>query len=108
MTPAAHRVFRGGRLLRSSSRLAVHYLRPGHLYDMKGLSMHAWVQMDKSRQAILECIRLCEEAEGDRAIPAECFDEDGELDEQHIFCARCSDSDTNDEVGSCTPVDICP
>ncbi|KAK9810991.1 hypothetical protein WJX73_003945 [Symbiochloris irregularis] len=54
-------------------------------------------QMEKSRQAILECIRLCEEAQGDRPIPADRFDEDGELDEQHIFCARCTDFDTNDE-----------
>ena len=56
------------------------------------------LQVKKCRGAILECIRLCEEAGGDRAIPRELFDEDGELDEHHIFCARCTDYETNDEA----------
>ena len=34
-------------------------------------------------------MRYCDEAEGDRPIPAELFDETGELDLDHIFCSKC-------------------
>ena len=43
-------------------------------------------------------MRRCDEADGDKAIPEDLFDEHGELDEAHIFCARCTDYETNDEV----------
>ena len=41
-------------------------------------------------------MKLCEEAEGDKAIPAELYDADGELDEAHIFCAKCLDKESFD------------
>lgn len=56
------------------------------------------LQIEKCRGIILDCIRLCDEAGGDRPIPQELFDDDGELDECHIFCARCTDYDTSDEA----------
>ena len=34
-------------------------------------------------------MKFCEEAEGDKAIPSEHFDADGELPEEFIFCAKC-------------------
>lgn len=37
-------------------------------------------------------------AEGDVPIPAELFDEDGELDLDHIFCSKCRGNES-DEVG---------
>ena len=42
-------------------------------------------------------MRLCDVSEGEQAIPDELFDSDGELDEEHILCARCTDHD-NSEV----------
>ena len=49
---------------------------------------HCCAQVEKCRGVILDCLRQCDEAQGDRSIPQELFDAEGELDEQHIFCAR--------------------
>lgn len=35
-------------------------------------------------------------AEGDTPIPAACFDEDGELDSDAIFCAKCGQQEADD------------
>ena len=37
-------------------------------------------------------------SEGDVPIPAELFDEDGELDTDHMFCSKCRGNES-DEVG---------
>ena len=39
--------------------------------------------------ALRECLRVCDEAEGDATIPEALFDDDGELDEAHILCSKC-------------------
>ena len=54
--------------------------------------------MAKCRGSIRDCVRQCEDSEGERPIPPELFDEDGELEEQFIFCCRCTDADAP-EVG---------
>jgi hypothetical protein len=41
-----------------------------------------------------ESLKACEEAGGDAVIPAALYDPSGELDEAHIFCAKC-------RVGQC-------
>lgn len=51
----------------------------------------------KCLQMIRECIRICDEAGGDKSIPSECFDEDGELDADKIFCGKCLKSDSTDD-----------
>ena len=51
------------------------------------------MQVKKCRASIRDCVRLCEESEGERPIPPELFNEDGELDEEFIFCCRCTETD---------------
>lgn len=46
-------------------------------------------QVEKCRLLIREAIKACEEAGGQRTIPAAAYDSDGELDQAHIFCAQC-------------------
>ena len=47
------------------------------------------LQVTKCKTIIRECVKFCEDAEGDKAIPSEHYDSDGELPEQFIFCAKC-------------------
>lgn len=37
----------------------------------------------------------CEQAEG-RPIPKKCYDENGDLDQEHIFCAVCDRDESRD------------
>lgn len=54
-------------------------------------------RMARCQAAIKNAVRVCEEAQGDTAIAADLFDSDGELDETHIFCARCRGRDSHDD-----------
>ncbi|KDD75635.1 hypothetical protein H632_c579p0 [Helicosporidium sp. ATCC 50920] len=45
--------------------------------------------IEHCKEVIRECVKYCDDAEGDRAIAAELFEEDGELAAEHIFCAKC-------------------
>ena len=47
------------------------------------------MQVMKCKAIIRECVKFCEDAEGDKAIPSEHYDSDGELLEKFIFCAKC-------------------
>ncbi len=47
------------------------------------------LQVMKCKSIIRECVKFCEDAEGDKAIPSEHYDSDGELPEKFIFCAKC-------------------
>ena len=47
------------------------------------------MQVTKCKAIIRECVKFCEDAEGDKAIPSEHYDSDGELPEKFIFCAKC-------------------
>lgn len=47
-------------------------------------------QIEKCKLSMREALKACEEAGGDAVIPAEVYDPNGELDEEHIFCAKCS------------------
>ncbi len=47
------------------------------------------MQVMKCKAIIRDCVKFCEDAEGDKAIPSEHYDSDGELPEQFIFCAKC-------------------
>jgi hypothetical protein len=51
----------------------------------------------KCLEMIRDCIRICDEAGGDKSIPPECFDEDGELDADKIFCGKCLKQDSTDD-----------
>lgn len=46
---------------------------------------------------IRECLRQCEEADGDAGIPADLFDSDGQIDNEHIRCSACSDPTADDD-----------
>lgn len=56
------------------------------------------LQVTKCKAIIRECVKFCEDAEGDKAIPSEHYDSDGELPEQFIFCAKCLKGESG-EVG---------
>ena len=53
-------------------------------------------QIQRCKEVIRDCVRVCDEAEGDTSIPAELFDSDGELDLDHIFCAKCKGNESTD------------
>ena len=46
-------------------------------------------QIEKCKLKIREVLKECEEVGGARPIPATNFDDNGELDEKHIFCSQC-------------------
>ena len=79
-------------------------------YDAEGwkgasrekLKPHA--ELTKARETITrclqimrDCVKICDEAGGDKAIPRECFDEEGEVDCNDIFCGKCRESDSTDD-----------
>lgn len=68
---------------------------------MSGLVCLLW-QVEKCKTIIRECVKFCEEAEGDKAIPSEHYDSDGELPEKYIFCAKCLKGES-EEVCACCP-----
>ena len=51
-------------------------------------------QIEKCKLGMREAVKECEESGGDRAIPAEHIDEDGEIDEKYILCGRCNDPES--------------
>jgi hypothetical protein len=53
-------------------------------------------QINKCKDIIKECVRVCDEAEGDVPIDKTLFDEDGELDLEHIFCSKCRGQECDD------------
>ncbi|KAK9824279.1 hypothetical protein WJX72_009118 [[Myrmecia] bisecta] len=57
----------------------------------------ARTQILKSKELLRECVKCCEHAQGDRVIPADTYDENGELDECQIFCAKCSDFESYED-----------
>lgn len=63
----------------------------------------AWAaQIEKCKLSMREALKACEDAGGDAVIPAEKYDPSGELDEEHIFCAKC-------RIGQCFEVrSSCP
>lgn len=54
-------------------------------------------QIRRCKDVIRECLRACEQVEGETPIPPESFDEEGEVHEADIFCAVC-------KSGECTEV----
>lgn len=56
------------------------------------------LQVEKCKLAMREAVKECEESGGDRAIPEEHIDEDGEIDEKHIFCGRCHDPESYEAI----------
>lgn len=53
-------------------------------------------QIKRCKEVIRECVKVCDEAEGDVAIDKTLFDEDGELDMEHIFCSKCRGQECTD------------
>ncbi len=45
-------------------------------------------QVQRSRDIIREALRFCDEAEAHKCIPEGQYDDEGELDNEAIFCAR--------------------
>ena len=39
---------------------------------------------------------MCDEAEGAVPLPEDAFDENGEIDEAHIFCSICRSGESTD------------
>jgi hypothetical protein len=54
-------------------------------------------QINRCIKVIRDCVRVCDEAEGDKRIPAEMYDEDGELELDDIFCAKCLGNHSTDD-----------
>ena len=54
-------------------------------------------QIGRIKDTIKECVRVCDEAEGDTAIPKELYDEEGELDMKHIICSKCQGQECDDD-----------
>ena len=52
------------------------------------------LQIEKCKLGIREAVKQCEMSSGDRQILARHFDEDGEIDQKWIFCAKCSDAES--------------
>lgn len=52
-------------------------------------SCRCWLQIEKCKLSIREAVKECEESGGDKAIALQHFDEDGEIEERHIFCSKC-------------------
>ena len=57
-------------------------------------------QVEKCKVIIRECVKFCEEAEGDEAIPSGHYDSDGELPEKYIFCAKCLKGESEEVCAS--------
>ena len=52
------------------------------------------MQIEKCKLSIRETVKECEISGGDRQILARHFDEDGEIDQKWIFCAKCADKES--------------
>ena len=58
-------------------------------------TMRAQQAVERGRGELRDLLRRCEAGEG-RAIPGECYDSDGGLDQRHIFCAICGHGESTD------------
>ncbi len=52
------------------------------------------MQIEKCKLGIREAVKECEISSGDRQILARHFDEDGEIDQKWIFCAKCCEAES--------------
>ncbi len=55
--------------------------------------------LERRRQGIREAVAACDAPPGLKSIPAHLFDEEGELEEEHIFCAVCLSYEMTDVGG---------
>ena len=76
----------------SAAGLCQTYCR-GHLSASQHLHT---TQIEKCKALLRATVKFCDEAEGDKAIPEDAFDEDGELEACDIFCAKCLSKDSHD------------
>lgn len=53
-------------------------------------------QIEKCKARLRDSIKFCDDAEGDKSIPKDAFDEDGELEAAAIFCAKCLSKESHD------------
>ena len=60
------------------------------------------LQIEKCKLNIREAVKECEASGGDRQILARHFDEDGEIDQKWIFCAKCRDQESYEVPFSCS------
>ena len=60
------------------------------------------LQIEKCKLNIREAVKECEASGGDRQILARHFDEDGEIDQKWIFCAKCKDQESYEVHFSCS------
>ena len=60
------------------------------------------LQIEKCKLNIREAVKECEASGGDRQILARHFDEDGEIDQKWIFCAKCKDQESYEVCVSCS------
>lgn len=60
------------------------------------------LQIEKCKLNIREAVKQCEASGGDRQILARHFDEDGEIDQKWIFCAKCKDQESYEVSSSCS------
>ena len=54
-------------------------------------------QVLRCQDAIRDAVHFCEEAGGDRAIPQDAYDSEGEVDASDIFCGRCHEMESYDD-----------
>lgn len=57
----------------------------------------AEAQVQRCKEVLRDCVKACEEAQGDVAISDDAFDEEGEVDAAFILCSRCQDKESYDD-----------
>lgn len=60
-------------------------------------------EIEKARTAIRDLIKICEDTSGQRTIPPDAIDEEGEVDAWAIVCSVCDDYESYDVSGGALP-----
>ena len=54
-------------------------------------------QILRCKESVRECVKVCDEVEGDKPISPDLYDSEGELDMEHIVCSKCGVNESTDD-----------
>jgi len=80
--------------VQSGCQWHIKYLGSWRSVKVLQVKMASMLQIEKCKLSIREAVKECDKSSGDRQILARHFDEDGEIDQKWIFCAKCSDAES--------------
>lgn len=83
----------------SHTRRSSHTQRSREKVQLTDQLQRAEEEIERARTAIRDLIKICEDTSGQRTIPPDAIDDEGEVDAWAIVCSVCDDYESYDVSG---------